>query len=98
MSNLVANALRYGVGNVAVRTQGTATNIEVAVHNAGPPIATNLLPVIFQPFERGEHDRAGLGLGLYIVKEIAKAHRGEVSVTSSVERGTTFVLQLPRAQ
>jgi two-component system, sensor histidine kinase and response regulator len=98
ISNLLANALRYGAGDVVVRAQGTNARVEVAVHNAGPPIPTSLLPVIFQPFERGPHDRSGLGLGLYIVREIARAHRGEVSVTSSIEHGTTFVLQLPRSR
>ena len=76
--------------------QGDEHRVEVAVHNGGQPIPTELLPVIFQPFERGAQDRAGLGLGLYVVREITKAHQGDVSVTSSVEDGTTFFLQLPR--
>lgn len=96
IANLLANAVRHGAGDVAVRAQGDDHRVEVAVHNGGQPIPSELLPVIFQPFERGAQDRVGLGLGLYVVREITKAHQGEVSVTSSVEGGTTFSLQLPR--
>jgi len=96
LSNLLANALRYGVGAVAVRAKGDGPLVEVAVHNAGPPIPADRLPAIFRPFERGAQDRTGLGLGLYIVREIARAHGGDVSVTSSAEAGTTFTLRLPR--
>jgi two-component system, sensor histidine kinase and response regulator len=96
ISNLVSNALRHGEGAVIVRAQAADSRVEVAVHNSGPAIPADRLPVIFEPFERGGQDRAGLGLGLYIVREIAKAHGGEVTVTSSVEKGTTFVLRLPR--
>jgi signal transduction histidine kinase len=98
VSNLLANAVKYGAGKVVVRVQGAASNVEVAVHNDGPPIAADLLPVIFQPFERGPQSRAGLGLGLYIVREIARAHQGDVAVTSSAKTGTTFVLRLPRSR
>ena len=96
LANLLANALRHGAGDVAVRARGDDHRVEVTVHNSGRPIPTELLPVIFQPFERGAQDRAGLGLGLYVVHEITKAHQGEVFVTSSAEDGTTFCLQLPR--
>jgi signal transduction histidine kinase len=96
ISNMVANAVRHGAGDVVIRAQGKDPHVEVAVHNSGQPIPADRLPVIFQPFERGGQDRVGLGLGLYIVREIAKAHRGDVSVTSSTEQGTTFVLRLPR--
>ena len=64
--------------------------------NDGPAIAPELIPVIFEPFKRGRTDSAGLGLGLYIVDLIARSHGGSVTVESSAERGTTFVLRLPR--
>jgi signal transduction histidine kinase len=50
---------------------------------------------IFEPFERGQEGGAGLGLGLYVVNEIARAHGGSVSVSSSRELGTIFTLTLP---
>ena len=59
-------------------------------------LAAELLPVIFQPFERGAENRTGLGLGLHIVREIAKTHHRDVSVSSSAAAGTTFVVTLPR--
>jgi signal transduction histidine kinase len=96
LSNLLANALRYGVGDVAVRAQDDGDRVAVTVHNAGPPIPADRLPAIFRAFERGPQDREGLGLGLYIVRVIARAHRGEVSVTSSAEAGTAFTIRLPR--
>ncbi|HEY7374538.1 MAG TPA: hybrid sensor histidine kinase/response regulator [Polyangia bacterium] len=96
LSNLVRNALKYGTGDVVVRARDAGDRVEITVHNDGPPIPPERLPIIFGAFERGQQEGAGLGLGLYIVREIAKAHAGAVEVTSSAERGTTFVLRLPR--
>jgi signal transduction histidine kinase len=95
LSNLVGNATHYGHGDAAVTVAGDGGEVEIAVHNGGPPISPDLLPVIFEPFKRGDGDGAGLGLGLYIVKAIAQAHGGDVTVTSSRELGTTFTLRLP---
>jgi signal transduction histidine kinase len=98
LSNLVGNATRYGRGQAAIRVRRDRDRdaVEVSITNHGPAIPAELLSIIFEPFERGESDGAGLGLGLYIVREIARGHGGEVSVESSDERGTTFVLRLPR--
>jgi two-component system sensor histidine kinase/response regulator len=96
LSNLMMNAIRYGTGAIAVRAQDGTAYIEVSVHNDGPPIPEEFLPMVFRPFERGVQTRAGLGLGLYIVREIAKAHSGDVVATSSSELGTTFTIRLPR--
>jgi two-component system sensor histidine kinase/response regulator len=96
VSNLISNAIKYGEGTVAVRVEDAGSDVEITVHNDGPVIAAELLPVIFKPFERGKQDRTGLGLGLYIVEEIVKAHHGEISVTSWPASGTTFAVQLPR--
>ncbi len=97
LANLVENAAKYGGGRAAIRVQRTGKEIEVAVHNDGPAIPREVLPRIFEPFERGQQDGTGLGLGLYIVRQIAHAHRGEVAVASSSEAGTTFTLRLPVA-
>jgi len=97
VANLMTNALRYGEGRVTLDVRGAGDQVELSVHNRGAPIPAELLPVIFHPFERGTRDRAGLGLGLYIVHEIAKAHRGSVGVSSAAEDGTTFSLRLPRS-
>ena len=65
------------------------------VHNRGPAIPAAVLPRIFEPFQRGESSMS-LGLGLYISREIVRAHGGEMEVRSSDEDGTTFVVRLPR--
>jgi signal transduction histidine kinase len=98
ISNLVSNALKYGEGTVAEQAEDAGTDVRIAVHNDGPVIAAELLPVIFKPFERGAQDLTGLGLGLYVVQEIVRAHGGEISVTSYPGSGTTFSLHLPRSE
>ena len=73
--------------------------MELKVHNDGQPISPDLMGVLFQPFRRGEsHDRSphGLGLGLYIVDQIVRAHEGSIGVESTPEAGTTFTVHLPR--
>ena len=97
ISNLAGNAIRYGGGRAAIRARRVEDHVEVSVHNDGPAIEPELLPVIFEPFERGDREGRGLGLGLYIVREIIQAHGGRVSVDSSDRSGTIFVLTLPGA-
>jgi signal transduction histidine kinase len=104
VSNLLTNAIRYGAKDspIAVTvSDAPADQLEIAVHNQGPPIAAELIPHIFEPYKRGDdaqrHYAAGLGLGLYIVREIANAHQGTVLVESLNEAGTTFRVRLPRA-
>jgi signal transduction histidine kinase len=96
IANLLTNALRYGEGKAVLRARQADGTVEVSVHNDGPPIPEDLLRTIFKPFERGADSRSGLGLGLYIVHEIVKAHHGTVEVTSTATDGTTFVVRLPR--
>ena len=96
LSNLVGNATHYGRGRAKVGVRGLDEHVELVVHNGGPPIPKDLLPVIFRPFERGQDDGTGLGLGLYIVDAITRAHGGTVSVASSEASGTTFTLRVPR--
>jgi len=72
---------------------------EVAVHNFGSPIPREDMAKIFLPLERGDKVDAGgrsVGLGLYIVSEIAKAHDGRVAVRSDKESGTQFSICVPR--
>jgi two-component system sensor histidine kinase/response regulator len=95
LSNLVRNATTYGKGRVTIRARRKDDVVHVAVQNDGPPIAADFLTTIFEPFERGTQEGKGLGLGLYIVREIARSHGGDVSVTSSPGDGTTFTLLLP---
>jgi signal transduction histidine kinase len=95
LTNLLSNALQHGQGGVAVAVAGAAGVVTVRIHNEGP-IAPELLPTLFQPFRRGEGKTAGLGLGLYIVREILRAHGGSIEVNSAPDQGTTFTSTWPR--
>ncbi len=96
VSNLVVNALRYGEGDVLVRTTGDGASVQLSVQNFGAPIPSPRLNTIFEPFQRGTDHRRGLGLGLYIVRAIVSAHGGSVEASSSPEAGTLFTVRLPR--
>jgi signal transduction histidine kinase/PAS domain-containing protein len=101
VSNLVSNAGQHGrpEGSITVRLDGRAPEtVILEVHNDGS-IPPSIMPSLFDPFRgtRSPRDSSrGLGLGLFIVKEIAEAHGGTVHVTSSTAEGTTFVVRLPR--
>jgi len=100
IGNLVGNALQHGDPDrgVTVRIGVREGRAVLAVHNHGAPIPTQLLPGLFEPFQRGLRPGAldgSIGLGLYIVRQVALGHGGEVRVRSTAEEGTTFVLELP---
>jgi signal transduction histidine kinase len=104
LGNLVVNALRYGAQDSPVRVVGTVDDADVRfeVRNTGPAIDPLVLEQLFEPLKRGahrqdRHDRDGsLGLGLYIAREIARAHGGEIDARSE-ETETVFAVRLPRA-
>jgi len=102
VSNLVGNALAHGspTEDVRVMLDGSGPDLVLAVRNQGATIPPTLLPVLFEPFRRGvgatSHPR-GLGLGLYITREIVRAHEGTIDVESTDERGTVVTVRLPRA-
>lgn len=103
VSNLLANAVRHGAagGPVEVWVRGEPAQVVLEVKNGGAPIPLEVQRTIFEPFRQGQQApdpqrrRVGLGLGLFIVREIARAHGGEVSVASG-EQGTRFIVRLPR--
>ncbi|MEQ1501848.1 MAG: hybrid sensor histidine kinase/response regulator [Myxococcota bacterium] len=102
LSNLVGNAVRHGcpAGAAELTLDGTGDPVAIEVHNGGA-IRPEVIPVLFDPFRRGPDLHAapadsGLGLGLFIVREVARAHGGEVSVRSTADAGTTFRVTLPR--
>jgi signal transduction histidine kinase len=99
VSNLVGNAIVYGAPGEPVRVSldGDADMLRLTVWNAGAPIPPELFPVLFEPFRRGAPSHArGLGLGLYIVKQIVTAHGGGIDVYSTAENGTRFAVRVPR--
>jgi PAS domain S-box-containing protein len=102
LGNLGKNALDYSPADTPVdfTLQDEGDTLRVEVHNEGPPIPEQLLAGIFEPFRRAvqgdAHPTSGLGLGLFIVQEIARSHGGTVEVSSLAGRGTTFTVRLPR--
>ncbi len=101
LSNLVANAVEHGAPDARVRVlvNGEATDrvtIEVTNRGSMPP---SLLSVIFDPFRRHDtgprHRKSGLGLGLFIVREIVAAHAGSITVETTAD-DVTFRATLPR--
>jgi signal transduction histidine kinase len=101
VTNLVGNAIEHSPEGsaISVTADGLAPDlVVVTVHNAGA-IDRSILPTLFEPFTRGPSTRApedGLGLGLFIAREIATAHGGSVTVRSGSDEGTSFEVSLPR--
>ena len=102
ITNLLTNALRYGQGKpvaVAVGVREEVPEAFVSVRDQGMGIAAADQERIFEQFERteGAAQVAGLGLGLYIARQIAQAHHGRLEVRSAPGEGAEFVLSLPLA-
>lgn len=97
LSNLVANALAHGAADhpVSVMASGRGTQLELSVANQGTPIPPGVAEHLFEPFFRvsSDNQRQGLGLGLYIAREIAHAHGGALTVNSTPDE-TRFTLRL----
>ena len=96
LTNLLTNAVRHGRPERPIRVDLASTDgeVELRVTNEGPAIEGDLLPRIFEPFHRRD-DSDGLGLGLYITRQIVDAHGGTIAVHSDGE-STVFTLCLPR--
>lgn len=99
LSNLIANALTHGAQDQAVKVSAQIRDqaLVLGVHNFGAPIAPQVLAQMFQPFSHPLNDavQPGLGLGLYIAKQIALAHGGRLDVISTQEAGTLFSFHMP---
>lgn len=99
LSNLLGNAVTHGAAGTPINVRAYAEDDEIviSVANQGPPISTQLMPLLFEPFTRSEAGQRGegLGLGLYIASQIANGHHGSLSVTSTLESGTCFVARFP---
>jgi signal transduction histidine kinase len=100
VTNVVTNALRYGGGTrVDIRIARDGARAVLEVSDGGPGIAPELQRRIFERFVRGHPSShyGGLGLGLYIVHQIVRAHGGDVQVRSEPGQGATFTVTLPVA-
>jgi signal transduction histidine kinase len=98
VSNLLSNALMHGTSDrpVVVRADSTRDTFELSVSNEGAAIPDTVVKQLFRPFYRGElrPSQQGLGLGLYIASEIARAHGGRLTVKSTPAE-TRFTFRMP---
>jgi len=101
VTNLLSNAFKYtpSGGNVQLRLSSTSRHAIIQVEDNGIGIPTTDLPHIFERFYRVDTARSrqtgGFGLGLAIAQQIITAHRGRITATSTVEKGSTFQIELP---
>nr|BDT38128.1 CHASE domain-containing protein [Myxococcus sp. MH1] len=100
LTNLMSNALKYGHGApVDVRVRGDAELARVEVQDRGIGIAPEDAARVFDRFERAVSSRhyGGLGLGLFITRQLVEAHGGRILLESRPGEGSTFIVHLPRA-
>ena len=98
LRQLLDNAVKYSPTTSAIEIAATGSDsIHISVRNSGPPIPPREQAKLFDRFYRGSQGRhvPGTGMGLAIVRQIAEAHRGTLTVSSSATEGTTFTLSIP---
>lgn len=102
LSNLVTNAAKYGDADapILVALEGSEGDVTVVVRNKGASLSSDALAALFDPLKRGPRaamsgEQASLGLGLFIVREIVRAHGGDVIARSSADT-TSFTMRMPR--
>ena len=98
LSNLVANALRYGEAPVIVQAEQGERNFRLAVEDRGPGVPPDFVPDLFERFTRSrpaQERSLGTGLGLAIARSYANAHRGELVYEPALPTGARFELVLP---
>jgi PAS domain S-box-containing protein len=98
LDNLIGNALRHGASPVQVQVQPGAAMVDIRVSDLGPGVAAEMQPRLFERFATGD-SRGGTGLGLFIVRELARAQGGDASYepASLDQPAGAFVISLPRA-
>jgi len=100
VTNLVSNAIRYGGSEpIDVAVQASAGEVRISVQDRGRGVAPEDQARIFRRFERGQNAEGsgGLGLGLYVVRQIVEAHGGRIELESELGAGATFTVVLPVA-
>jgi len=98
--NLVGNAIKFTPpgGRIAISSRATTTDAIVEIADTGLGIPEEKREEIFKPFSRLRTSTApGTGLGLAISRDLARAMRGDITVTNADEGGSRFVLRLPRS-
>ncbi|HET9215454.1 MAG TPA: ATP-binding protein [Terriglobia bacterium] len=98
--NLISNAFKFTLeGEIEVRLRAVDARVQLSVRDTGTGIPDTELPHVFERFHRvkGARGRSieGSGIGLALVQELVRLHRGEVTLTSAPDKGSTFVVTLP---
>lgn len=100
LNNLFSNAIKYAPGvPIDLRFTREENRVKLEFHDRGPGISPDRLPFIFDRYERATSNQriSGLGLGLYITRQLVEAQAGSIDVASGAGAGTTFVVYLPAA-
>ena len=96
--NVLENAVKYGSSHISVKTKIQDNEFSISIEDDGIGISKNKQALLFEKFYRVEqgnlHNAKGLGLGLYYVDQIIKAHQGSVNVISDLGKGTQFTILL----
>jgi PAS domain S-box-containing protein len=98
ITNLVKNAIRYAAGTpIEVAVSGDTDAVLIEVRDHGPGLPEGQLALIFERFERAASMRhyGGLGLGLYVVRQVVEAHGGSVTASNALGGGACFTVRLP---
>ena len=97
VTNLVSNAIKFtDAGTVRISLTEDESQVIMMVEDSGIGISKQDRATIFQRFHQGNHRRAGKGLGLYLCQQIIHAHRGQITVDSELNEGTTFTVTIPK--
>ncbi len=101
LNNLVSNAIKYspGGGALQIGIRNDAEEVVISVRDEGLGIAADEMELVFEPFRRSKHSKdfiPGVGLGLFVARRIVEAHGGRITIESTLGKGSTFILHLPR--
>jgi signal transduction histidine kinase len=93
--------VKYGCQNITIKTEIKKDQFTISIQDDGIGIPKNKQPLLFEKFYRVEqgniHNVKGLGLGLYYVDQIIKAHKGSIKVVSDLGKGSLFTISIPSA-
>ncbi|MDI1316000.1 HAMP domain-containing sensor histidine kinase [Flavobacterium sp.] len=99
LNNVLENAVKYGCQNITIVTSHVNNEFHISIQDDGIGIPKNKHSLLFEKFYRVEqgniHNTKGLGLGLYYVDQIIKAHQGSIQVVSEMGKGASFVIRIP---
>lgn len=99
ITNVLENAVKYGCQNITIKTEIKKDQFTISIQDDGIGIPKNKQSLLFEKFYRVEqgnvHNVKGLGLGLYYVDQIIKAHKGSIQVVSDLGKGALFTISIP---